>query len=147
MNNIGSVDILLIEDSLSDAEMITRAFKKENPFCSIEHLEDGASALDYMNEKGKFAETMKSNCPKLILLDLHMPKINGLEVLEQFRKHPKTRNAPIVVFSSSKEDSDVRKCYEMGVNSYIVKPVEFQEFTQTIITLGHYWLEYNQPAP
>lgn len=146
MNITKTVDILLVEDSLSDAEMIIRAFKKSNPSSRIVHLEDGAKAVDFIFARGDFSgET--GECPKMILLDLHMPKINGLEVLTHLRSHSRTRNTPVVVFSSSKEDSDVKKCYELGVNSYIVKPVEFQEFTQTIFTLGKYWLEYNQPAP
>lgn len=146
MNKVEAVDILLIEDSLSDAEMAIRALRKGNLVKNLVHVEDGAEAIDFIFAQGDYSDRDVMKIPKLILLDLNMPKVNGLDVLEKVRADKRTRRIPIVVFSSSKEDSDVKKCYDMGVNSYIVKPVEFNDFTETIFSLGQYWLRLNLPS-
>lgn len=138
-----TVNILLIEDDLSDAEMIIRALKKKNLDRELFHVEDGAAAIDYILGEGIYTNA-GVRLPKLIILDLHMPKINGLDVLQTIRTDPRLKRIPIVVLTSSREDSDLKKCYDLGVNSYIVKPVEFSLFTKTIEDLGHYWLQVNQ---
>lgn len=132
------IDILLIEDSLSDSEMTIRVLTKNHLAKNLIHVEDGAAALDYIFGGDQIKK------PKVIILDLNMPKISGLEVLHKIRENPKTKFVPIVVLSSSKEPSDVHRCYEMGVNSYLVKPVEFRQFNQTIMNLVQYWLNLNQ---
>lgn len=144
MNN-DNVSILLIEDDLGDAEMIIRSLKKTGMGEKIVHLEDGALAIDYIFGKGEFSKN-GAHLPQVIILDLSMPKVNGLDVLKEIRKEKRTRLIPVVVFTSSKEDSDLKKCYELGVNSYIVKPVEYREFSRTIALVGQYWLELNQLA-
>lgn len=138
-----AVEIILIEDSPSDAEMTIRALGKINLAHNLVHLEDGAEAIDFIFAQGAYSESVYKN-PKVVILDLNMPKINGIDVLQKIRSDERTKKIPVVVLTSSKEDSDVKKCYAMGVNSYIVKPVEFQEFTQTIMDMGHYWLQLNQ---
>lgn len=143
MTKIKEVEIILIEDSPSDAEMTIRALGKINLAHNLVHLEDGAAAIDFLFAEGTYSESVGKN-PKVVILDLNMPKINGIDVLQKIRSDERTKHIPVVVLTSSKEDSDVKKCYEMGVNSYIVKPVEFRDFTQTIMDMGHYWLQLNQ---
>lgn len=137
------VDILLIEDSPSDAEMTIRALGKINLDNNLVHLEDGAEAIDFIFAQGAYSESVYK-IPKVVILDLNMPKINGIDVLQKIRSDERTKNIPVVVLTSSKEDSDLKTCYEKGVNSYIVKPVEFKEFTQTVSSMGHYWVRLNQ---
>lgn len=139
------VHILLIEDDPGDAEMIVRILKKELPDRQVLHLEDGAAAIDFIFGEGEYKD-YGIRIPRVIILDLNMPKIDGGEVLQKIRSHEKTRAIPVVVLTSSREDSDLRKCYEHGVNSYVVKPVEFSNFNNTIKQIGHYWLELNQIA-
>lgn len=141
------IEILLIEDNASDAEMTQRAFKKNNLGNSIVHLKDGAEALDFIFGTGDYEGRNIQNKPRMILLDLKMPKVNGIEVLERLKSDDHTRTIPVVVLTSSKEDPDIRRCYELGVNSYIVKPVEFENFTAAIKNLGVYWLLLNQAPP
>lgn len=138
------VEILLVEDNPSDAEMTLRALKKNKLVNKIVHLKDGAEALDFIFGTGAFNGRNIKNKPKVILLDLKMPRVDGLEVLRQVRENPLTRTIPIVVLTSSREDPDVRKCYELGVNSYIVKPVGFENFSKAISELGLYWMLLNQ---
>lgn len=140
-----NLDILLVEDNPGDAELVIRAFKKISNNLQLFQVEDGAEALDFIFGQGSF-EGKGMRLPKLVLLDLNMPKISGQEVLKRIRADNRTRRVPVVVFTSSKEDADVKACYELGVNSYIVKPVEFHEFTQCISSLGHYWLRLNLPS-
>lgn len=146
MNKNELVDILLIEDSLGDAEMATRSLRKNSKVQNLVHLEDGAEAIDFIFARGEYTDRDPQKTPKLIILDLNMPKINGMDVLEKIRADQRTKRIPVVVFTSSKEDSDVKKCYDLGVNSYIVKPVEFNEFTETVFSLGQYWLGLNLPS-
>lgn len=144
MNTDEEIEILLVEDSTSDAELAIRALKKKNLANKLIHLKNGAEALDFIFGTGAYdgRDVMKS--PKVILLDLKMPKVNGLEVLEKIRADARTRAIPVVVLTSSKEDPDVQACYKLGVNSYIVKPVDFNNFMKAVSDLGFYWLLLNQ---
>lgn len=138
------IDILLVEDNESDAEMTVRVLAKNNIANRILHVTDGAAAIDYLFAKGEYSERKLEYLPKLILLDLKMPKVNGIEVLEKIKTDSITKKIPVVVLTSSKEDPDIKKCYELGVNSYVVKPVDFLQFQQAITSLGFYWLITNQ---
>ncbi|MEO7989804.1 MAG: response regulator [Chryseolinea sp.] len=137
VNNI--VEILLIEDSPDDAELTIRTLKKNNLANNLVHLHDGEEALAFL-----FSETQKVT-PKLILLDLKMPKIDGIEVLRAIKNDPEKRIIPVVVLTSSKEERDVIESYKLCVNAYIVKPVEFEKFTEAITQLGFFWLILNEP--
>jgi CheY-like chemotaxis protein len=138
------IEILLVEDNASDAEMTILALKKNNLANSLLHVKDGAAALDYIFAEGEYAGRQIEDKPRVILLDLKMPKINGIEVLQKIRADERTKTIPIVVLTSSKEDPDIEKCYELGVNSYVVKPVEFDAFQKAISELGLYWMIINQ---
>jgi two-component system response regulator len=138
------IEILLVEDKRSDAEMTIRAIQKNNITNKIEHLKDGKAALDFLFGTGEFAGRDISKKPKVILLDLKMPKVSGIELLKKIRANPETRNIPVVVLTSSKENPDIEKCYELGVNSYIVKPVVFEDFMTVVSELGLYWVLHNQ---
>ena len=109
------------------------------------HVKDGAEALDFIFAEGKYADRQIDHKPKVILLDLKMPKVNGIEVLQKIRSDERTKRIPVVVLTSSKEDPDIEKCYGLGVNSYVVKPVEFDAFQKSISNLGLYWMIVNQP--
>jgi len=139
-------EILLVEDNVNDAELAIRALKKNNIANHIIHLKDGAAALDFLFGKGEYEGRNINNRPKVILLDLKMPKISGLEVLEKIKSDELTKHIPVVVLTSSKEHPDVEKSYKLGANSYIVKPVDFESFRKTVNDLGVYWLMLNQPA-
>lgn len=139
-----SVEILLVEDNMSDAELTIRALKKQNLTNNLIHLKNGAEALDFIFARGPYSARDAEKFPKVILLDLKMPKVNGLEVLHKIREDERTRKIPVVILTSSKEDPDIEKCYELGVNSYIVKPVEFNDFSKAVSDLGFYWLLLNQ---
>jgi two-component system response regulator len=138
------IEILLVEDSASDAEMTIKALKKNNLANKLLHLKDGAAALDFIFGEGEFINRNVEDKPRVILLDLKMPKVNGLEVLERIRADVRTRAIPIVMLTSSKEDPDIKRCYELGVNSYVIKPVEFDEFQKAISNLGLFWMIVNQ---
>jgi two-component system response regulator len=140
---IHEVEILLAEDSPSDAEMTIRALKKSNLANRLLHVKDGAEALDFIFSEGKYVGREGGYNPKVIILDLKMPKVNGIEVLQRLKSDKDTKNIPVVVLTSSKEDPDIEKCYELGVNSYIVKPVEFIDFYKVVSNLGLYWLIVN----
>jgi two-component system response regulator len=145
MENI-EVEILLIEDNVNDAELAMRALRKNNVAQHIVHLKDGAAALDFLFGKGKYKGRNLNNKPKVILLDLKMPKVSGLEVLEKITSNEQTKKIPVVVLTSSKEHPDVEKAYLLGANSYIVKPVDFDSFRKVVNELGIYWLQLNQPS-
>ncbi|MDQ3191022.1 MAG: response regulator [Bacteroidota bacterium] len=140
-----TVEILLIEDNLNDAELAIRALRKGNITNNLIHLKNGAEALEFLFGTGKFDGRDISNKPKVILLDLKMPKVDGLEVLTQIKANKLTKAIPVVVLTSSKEHPDIERAYALGANSYIVKPVEFDEFTKAVTDLGFYWLLMNQP--
>lgn len=141
------IEVLLVEDNLDDAALAIRALKAKNLSNNLVHLKDGAEALNYIFRKGEYADTPVGFPPTLILLDLKMPKVNGLEVLEKIKSDPVTRCIPVVVLTSSAEDPDIKRCYDLGVNSYIVKPVEFDNFAETVANLGMYWMVLNRTAP
>jgi two-component system response regulator len=138
------IEILLVEDSASDAEMTIDALKSNGLGNKLLHVKDGAAALDFVFADGAYRGRDTKNRPKVILLDLKMPKVNGIEVLQRIRADERTRSIPVVVLTSSKEDPDIKRCYELGVNSYVVKPVEFGEFQKAIVELGLYWMIVNQ---
>lgn len=139
------LEILLVEDNLNDAELTIRALKKNHVANKITHVKDGAEAMDFIFCEGAYSERNINIKPRAILLDLKMPKIDGLEVLKRVKSDERTKSIPVIVLTSSKEDPDVKACYELGVNSYIVKPVGFENFTRAIGELGLYWLLLNQP--
>jgi two-component system, response regulator len=144
--NPNSVEILLVEDNITDAELTIRELKKHNMANNLVHVKNGEEALDFVFATGKYASTREIQyTPKVILLDIQMPKVNGLEVLQKIKTDPKTRAIPIVILTSSKESPDIQKAYDLGANSYIVKPVNFEGFAQAIKNLGFYWLLINQP--
>jgi two-component system response regulator len=139
------VEILLVEDNMNDAELTMRSLRKNKVVNEILHLKDGAAALDFLFGTGDFEGRNIEAKPKLILLDLKMPKVNGIEVLERIKQHELTKPIPVVVLTSSKEHPDIERCYRLGVNSYIVKPVEFLNFTKAVSEIGLYWLILNHP--
>lgn len=138
------VEILLVEDNPNDAELTLRVLKKNNLANSVLHARDGAEAIEFIFGDNGVAELGPSEKPKVILLDLKLPKINGIEVLERVKADQRTSSIPVVVLTSSREDTDLKKCYELGVNSYIVKPVEFESFVKAVTELGFYWLLLNE---
>jgi two-component system response regulator len=138
------VEILLVEDNPHDAEMTIRALKKINLANKLIHVKDGAEALDFIFARGVFAGRQKENRPKVILLDIKMPKVDGIEVLRQIKSNDETKIIPVVIMTSSKEEQDVITSYNLGVNSYVVKPVNFESFAKAIAELGFYWLITNQ---
>lgn len=138
------VEILLVEDTRSDAEMTMRAIKKSNVVNNITHLKDGKEALDFLFGEGDFAGRDINNRPKVILLDLKMPKVSGIEVLKRLKNDEMTKTIPVVVLTSSRENPDIEQCYSLGVNSYIVKPVASADFMTVISNLGMYWVLHNQ---
>ena len=140
-----TVEILLVEDNPNDVELALHALKKNNIANRIEVVRDGAEALEFIFATGAYAQRSIGNGPKVILLDLKLPKVDGLEVLRQIKSDPRTRAIPVVVLTSSREDRDIVESYNLGVNSYIVKPVDFEQFTEAVRTLGLYWLLLNQP--
>lgn len=139
--------ILLVEDNVDDVELTRRAFKKNNIKNEMVVANDGAEALDYLFGSGKYVGRDLSNTPALILLDLKLPKIEGLEVLRRIREDERTRYLPVVVLTSSKEEQDLVRSYALGTNSYVRKPIDFDEFTKAVGFLGLYWLLINESPP
>ncbi|MDB5282683.1 MAG: response regulator [Bacteroidota bacterium] len=139
------IEILLVEDNAHDAEMTIRALRKNNLANKLLHVKNGAEALDFLFAEGIYTDRHMENIPKIILLDLKMPKVNGIEVLQRIKGDERTKKIPVVVLTSSKEDPDIQTCYDLGVNGYVVKPVEFEEFHKAISELGLFWLIVNQP--
>ncbi|MFA6015206.1 MAG: response regulator [Gallionellaceae bacterium] len=144
-NTLKEVEILLVEDNPTDAELTIRALKKSNLANKLEWVKDGAEALDFIFATGAYVERLVGHGPKVILLDLRLPKVDGMEVLRRVKDDARTRTIPVVILTSSKEDRDVAESYKLGVNSYISKPVEFDEFAKTVSELGLYWLLVNHP--
>lgn len=144
--NPNSVDVLLVEDNTSDAELTIRELKKHNLANNLYHVRDGEEALDFIYATGIFAGTRDILYrPKVVLLDIQMPKVNGMEVLKKIKGDPRTKLIPVVILTSSKESPDIQKCYGLGASSYIVKPVNFEGFAEAIRNLGFYWVLLNQP--
>ena len=138
------VDILLIEDNSYDAELAIRSLSKNNLTNNVLVLDDGEKALNYLFCRNEFSERNSDEKPKLILLDLKLPKVDGLEVLKELKINDKTRHIPVVILTSSKEEQDIITSYKLGVNSYIVKPVDFHKFSDAVSKLGMYWLLLNE---
>jgi len=143
--NQHSVDILLVEDNKDEAELVIRELKKHNMANNLVHVNDGEQAMDFIYGTGSYSDRDKTVTPKLVLLDIHMPRVNGIEVLQKIKSEEFSKIIPVVMLTSSKEDPDIKKCYELGANSYIVKPVNFESFAVAIKSLGFYWLLLNQP--
>lgn len=137
------IDILFVEDSPIDAELTLIALKEENLANNVIWLQDGAQALDFIFAEGEYAHRNIDSQPKLILLDLKMPKVGGIEVVQRIRSDERTKRIPIVIMTSSKEEKDIVDSYQLGVNSYIVKPVDFDKFSKSVKEIGFYWLLMN----
>lgn len=145
MEDYNAIEILIVEDNPRDAELTLRALKKNNLANNILVAQDGAEALDFFFCRGKFEKRSFTNPPKVVLLDLKLPKVSGLEVLKIVKDDNRTAHIPIVVVTSSREAPDMKLAYEMGVNSYVVKPVDFDQFINAMSSLGLYWLLVNEP--
>jgi two-component system response regulator len=137
-------DILLVEDDPNDAELVRRALKRAGALASIVHVQDGAEALDYLYGRGSYSGRVGHSQPKLMLLDLKLPKLTGLEVLREVRSHPELQRQVVVMLTSSREERDLQEAYQSGVNSYVVKAVNFEELMDSLSRLAHYWLRVNQ---
>ena len=143
--NYNSVEVLLVEDNMEDAEMTIRELKRNNMANNLFHVKDGEEALEFIFAEGKYADSRDLLYkPKVILLDIQMPKVNGIEVLQKVKADLRTSSTPVVILTSSKEDPDIQRCYKLGANSYLVKPVNFEGFAAAIRHLGFYWLLLNQ---
>ena len=143
---MNKVTILLVEDSPDDVELAMRALRKQNLLNDVVHVEDGVEALDFMYGRGRFQDRNLNEQPKLILLDLKLPRLDGLEVLATIKADEKLRHIPIVMLTSSREDPDIKQAYKLGANSYIVKPVDFEQFLAAVADVGYYWMLINQSA-
>ncbi len=139
------VEILLVEDSPEDAELTIRVLRSQNLANKLVWVKNGAAALDFLFCRGSYTERNQSETPRLVLLDLSLPKVNGLEVLRQLKADPRTRKIPVVVLSSSTQDNDILRTYDLGVNSYVSKPVHFEDFANVVTQLGLYWILVNKP--
>lgn len=139
------IEILLVEDNPHEAQLTIRSLKKHNLTNNLHHVDDGAEALDFIFARGKYADRSVGNGLKVILLDLKLPKVDGLEVLKQVKGDARTQKIPVVVLTSSKEEQDIIMSYQLGVNSYIVKPVQFESFATAVAEMGMYWMLLNQP--
>lgn len=138
-------NILLVEDNAQDEMLILRALKKVNLVNTVDVVRDGQQALDYLFDEGEFAERAGSENPAVVLLDIGLPRLSGLEVLQRLRADPRTRLQPVVILTSSDEERDRLRSYENGANSFVRKPLDFTEFAETVARLGIYWLATNQP--
>jgi CheY-like chemotaxis protein len=139
-----TVEVLLVEDNPNDVELTMRVFRKNHLANRIHIVRDGEEALEYLFRTGQYAELPNSR-PKVVLLDLKLPKVDGIEVLRQIRADAHLHDLPVVVMTSSREERDVIETYDLGVNSYIVKPVDFEQFTETVRQIGYYWIILNVP--
>lgn len=139
------LDILLVEDSPEDVELALRALRKHHVLNSVAVCRDGAEALEFLFATGRYANRRTVAAPKVIMLDLKLPLVGGIEVLRQIKADPRTARIPVVVLTSSREEPDIDACYSLGVNSYIVKPVDFTQFTDAVRQAGMYWLLLNEP--
>jgi two-component system response regulator len=145
MSHDDIVEVLLVEDNPRDAELTIRALKKYNLANQLFHVEDGAEALDFLFDRGRYEGRRSNASPKVVLLDLKLPKVNGLEVLRLMKDDRRLRTIPVVIVTSSAEDPDMEAAYQLGANSYVVKPVQFDAFMEAMSKLGVYWLMLNHP--
>jgi two-component system response regulator len=146
MENFNAIEILIVEDNPRDADLTLRALKKNNLANNILVAHDGAEALEFFFCKGKYKTRNFNNPPKVVLLDLKLPKVSGLEVLKAIKGDKRTAHIPIVIVTSSKEEPDMQEAYKLGANSYVVKPVDFDQFMNAMSSLGLYWLLINEPV-
>ena len=137
-------EIIIVEDNPEDSELMMRSLKKNNLSNNLILLEDGELALDFFFRRGKYKERKATKSNLMIFLDLKLPKVDGLEILRQLKSNKNTKKIPVVIVSSSKQDPDINTAYELGANSYVVKPVDYEKFTETIKQLGLYWLVVNE---
>ncbi len=144
MSDHAEFEIIIVEDDPNDAELITRILKKHNLANKLILLKDGAEALDFLFGQGNFAERYDDDSPRVILLDLKLPKVNGIEVLRKIKSNERTKKIPVVILTSSREDRDLKNAYDLGVNSYVTKPIKFDEFAKVVADLGMYWLLLNK---
>jgi len=144
MNDPTAVEILIVEDNPNDAELALRALKKNNLANNVALVTDGEEALDFMFARGKYSDRKPGSGPRIVLLDLKLPKVDGLEVLRAIKADMRTQMIPVVVLTSSKEEKDLIESYKLGVNSYIQKPVAFDKFVDAVKEIGYYWLLMNQ---
>lgn len=143
MNKRDLRTILLVEDSMADAEMAIDALREAKLANPIVHLEDGVDCLDWLHRRGAYADRVEGD-PSVILLDIKMPRLDGLEVLKQLRTEERWKRLPVVILSSSREESDLARSWDLGVNAYVLKPVDVQQFFTAVQTLGHFWAVLNQ---
>ena len=143
--NEENIEVLLVEDNPRDAELTIRAFKRNRLANRLFHVQDGAEALDFLLRRGKYEARSTGTLPKVILLDLKLPKMNGLQVLQRIKSDPELQTIPVVVVTSSAEDPDLEAAYQLGANSYVIKPVQFEAFMEAMSRLGIYWLTANHP--
>jgi len=143
MNKRDLRTILLVEDSMADAEMAIDALREANLANPVVHVEDGVDCLDWLHRRGAYADRAEGD-PAVILLDIKMPRMDGLEVLKQLRSQEKWKRVPVVILSSSREESDLARSWDLGVNAYVLKPVDVQQFFTAVQTLGHFWAVLNQ---
>lgn len=144
LQEMNEVEVLLVEDNPSDAELTMRALKKRNLANRLIHVKDGAEAINFLFAEGAYAGRRVENGPKVVLLDLKLPRVDGIEVLRRIKSDERTKVIPVVVMTSSREDRDLVDCYNLGVNGYVVKPVEFEDFARAVSELGCYWLLLNE---
>lgn len=142
--SVSEVEILLVEDSPEDRELTIRALKKHNLLNRLHAVQDGEEALEFLFATGRYSERAGARNPRIVCLDLKLPRVDGLEVLKRIRADQRTRQIPVVVLTSSREERDIVETYRLGVNSYVVKPVEFEDFAKAVSELGMYWLLLNQ---
>jgi len=142
--NYNNIEILLVEDNLADAELTLDSLRENNLANKVYHVADGQEAVDFIFASGQYKTRKIEIPPKLILLDLKLPKVNGLEVLHKIKSDTRTKTIPVVILTSSKEEKDIVESYKLGVNSYVTKPVDFNDFTKAVANLGLYWLLLNQ---
>ena len=145
MTDPNAVEVLLVEDNPNDAELTLRALRGKGLRNSLVVVEDGAQALDFLFARGAWSHRGSADGPKLVLLDLRLPKVDGIEVLREVKSDERTRQIPVVILTSSRQDPDIQRCYELGANSYIVKPVDFDKFAVCVAEVGLYWLLLNEP--
>jgi CheY-like chemotaxis protein len=145
MINANGVEILIVEDNPDDVELTLRALRKNNLANRIHVARDGVEALDYLFARGLHADRDVTHVPRVVLLDLKLPRIDGVEVLRQLKADPRTKRVPIVILTSSREEPDIARCYELGANSYLVKPVDFEAFVPAVAQAGLYWMLLNHP--
>jgi len=144
MDESKEIEIVVVEDDPNDAELVTRVLKKKNLANKLIHLRDGVEALDYMFAQGSFAGRKENGAHRVVLLDIKLPKIDGIEVLRKLKGNELTRKVPVVILSASKEERDLKIAYELGVNSYVAKPMRFEDFVKVVSDLGLYWLLINR---